>query len=118
MADPIKPVMLQVRGQDPLTADVPLFSNFVGISRVGTEVQLEFIFLDLNQLALLVDGAKKGEIVAPQELVGKTVTKIVMPGLSFYQLRDHLKVLFEALEGVLKPMEVAGEHEPQRSRSK
>lgn len=29
---------------------VPLFSNFVAISRAGTEVQFDFIALDINEL--------------------------------------------------------------------
>ena len=46
-----KQLPLRVVGEDPRQAASPIFSNFVGISHVGREVQLEFIFLDINQIA-------------------------------------------------------------------
>jgi hypothetical protein len=104
-----KQFLLNIRGEDPLQAASPYFSNFVSISRLGTDVQLEFIFVDINRLALMTETAKKSEGSAQLEIAGKTVAKIVMPGLSFVQLKDHLDVIFEALKQELKAQEVNDE---------
>lgn len=98
MAEEQKMMNLQIRGEEPLSAGAALFSNFVGISRVGTDVQMEFVFVDLNQLAVLVDAMKKGDAPSSQSLTGKTVAKIVMPGVSFIQLKEHIHLIFEALQ--------------------
>jgi hypothetical protein len=104
MADANKQFMVQVRGQDPLTAIAPTYSNFVAVARLGTEVQFEFIFLDLNQLALFTEKAKKGEAVDP-EFQGKTVAKIVVPGPSIVHMREHFEHIFRALEEALQSQE-------------
>ena len=44
-------VKIKISGQGPLEATAPLFSNFLAISRVGGEVQCEFVFADINELA-------------------------------------------------------------------
>jgi hypothetical protein len=99
VSKPVKQVMIQVAGQPPLEAVAPLFSNFVGISRVAAEVQLEFIFLDLNQVATMIQGAEKTENAGPlPPVTGKTVVKIVMPSASFVQLKPHLENIFKDIE--------------------
>lgn len=85
---------IQVQGEDPLLTVSPLFSNFLGISRAGTDVQFEFIFLDINQIASMFK-----ENAAPNMPVsGKTVAKVVMPAASVLQLKDHLMTLLQAIE--------------------
>jgi hypothetical protein len=109
MAEEKKLVQFQIRGEDPIDAITPIYSNFVGISRVGTDIQFEFIFLDLNQLAQILDPTKaKGPATAtgPQELVGKTVAKIVMPGLNFMQAKEQIDVIMRALSEAFQAPEV------------
>lgn len=93
--------ILTIKGQEPLVAVPALFSNFVAISRVGTEVQFEFIFLDLNQIAGLLETAREGK---SQELtvMGKTVAKIIVPAAAFMQLKEHVAKLFADIEAQLK----------------
>jgi len=102
-----KTVQFSITGQDPLEASSALYSNFVGISRVGTDVQMEFIFLDLNQVAVVLEREKQedksGERVHMQ---GKTVAKVVMPGPCFLQLRNHVNMIFDAIEKAMKKEEV------------
>jgi hypothetical protein len=106
MAEPKKHFLLNIRGQDPLQSDTPVYSNFVSVSRLGTDVQLEFIFVDINQLAVLAE-TLKSDPSTPREVVGKTIAKIVMPGENFLQIREHLNVLFNALSELLHPSEVS-----------
>jgi hypothetical protein len=94
-------VNFQVKGQDPLDAGAAVFSNFVGISRVGGDVQFEFIFLDINQLAILVEAQKAAPSEVPPLLTGKTVAKVVMPAEAFLQLKEHINGLMSAIEGLL-----------------
>ena len=83
--------VIQVKGEEPINAPPALFSNFLAISRVATDVQLEFVFLDLNQLALILQSRKGEGGEAPMPLVaGQTVAKIIMPAAAFVQLREHL----------------------------
>lgn len=95
-----KPVSgtLTIIGDDPRAAVAPLFANHVAISHVGNEVQLEFIFADINALATQIEQAKRGEIPADLRIQGKTVAKIVVPAASFVQLKNHLSGVFEKLE--------------------
>jgi len=95
-----KPQTFEIQGQAPLDSTPALYSNFVAISRVGTEVQFEFVFLDLNQIAKMLAEPKatSSELPAVQ---GKTVAKIVMPAVSFVQLKEQLAKIFEALEAIL-----------------
>jgi len=96
--------MLQVTGQPPLEAVPAYFSNFLGIARVGTEVQFEFIFVDINQLATMVQSAKDAENTETprQAVVGQTVVKVVMPAQSFIQLQSHLETIFKDIRAELE----------------
>jgi len=98
-------VTVQVKGQDPTSAVPALFSNFVGISRVGTEVQFEFIFLDLNQVAELIKSSNTTENSTLPPVIGKSVAKIVMPAAAFVQAKDHLAGIFKDIETELKKLE-------------
>jgi hypothetical protein len=89
---------LTVSGDDPRHAVSPTFANFLAVSHVGSEVQFEFIFLDLNQLALRIQRVKEGVEKPDGELQGKTVAKLVMPTAAFIQLKEHLAAMFERLE--------------------
>lgn len=95
---PAETGLLTVSGDDPRHAISPSFANFLAISHVGGEVQFEFIFLDLNQLALKIQRMKDGVEKSEGELQGKTVAKLVMPAASFIQLKDHLSAIFQRLE--------------------
>lgn len=102
----------QVKGEPPLEAVPALFSNFLAVSRVGTEVQFEFVFLDLNQVATMLasKGVSENEDSPAPVLVGKTVAKVVMPAAAFVQLREQLEKIFEALKEILpKSQEVEDE---------
>jgi hypothetical protein len=93
-----KPKTFTVTGDDAVTtAAVPIFANFVAISHAGTEVQFEFIFLDLNEIAKAV-GDPKHEKDESLQFKGKTVTKIIVPVANFVQLKDHLNGMFTRLE--------------------
>jgi len=107
-----KTTTFQLRGQDPLQAVPALYSNFVAISRVGTDVQLEFVFMDLNQIAMILQARaeSKGD-EAKQQLVGKTVAKIVMPGACFLQVKDHINQIFGILEKALNGQEAENERD-------
>ncbi len=97
--DKAKLMNLQVQGQGTLESAPPLFSNFVAISRIGTEVQFEFIYVDINQLALMFIAQRSDESVkTPTPIQGQTVAKIVMPAQSFVQLKDHLIRMFSDIE--------------------
>jgi len=87
---------LTVGGDDPRSV-APSFANFVGISHVGSEVQLEFIFLDINQIAQQIQRVQAGAS-GDAEMHGKTVAKVVVPVESFLQLKDHVSKVFERLE--------------------
>lgn len=100
MSEESKLQTFQVQGQSPLDAAPALYSNFVAVSRLGTEVQFEFIFLDLNQLAKVLDELKTAPSETPT-VQGKTVAKVVMPAVSFVQLKEPLAKIFEALEATL-----------------
>ena len=111
--------IFSVKGQDPREAGPALFSNFLAISRLGTELQFEFVFLDLNQLATVLKDekeqkVKEGETGSPTTIVGRTVAKVVMPAVSFVQLREHINGLFDAIE---KDLRESSEAEHGRSRT-
>ena len=91
----------RVRGEDAVQAVSALYSNFLAVSRVGTDVQFEFIFLDLNLIAGVLEQLKRAEKPSIPELQGKTVAKIVMPAATLIQLREHFENLFRALEEAL-----------------
>ena len=89
---------LKVNFEDPVSLSVPtLFSNHVAISRAGTEVQFEFVAVDLNVLATKVQRhANEGE-EGPIEITGKTMAKIVVPLHVFLQLESHVLGMFQAI---------------------
>jgi hypothetical protein len=89
----------RVVGEDPIQAQAPLFSNFVAISHVGREVQIEFLFLDLNRVADQMQHQKsEPQHSEPPMFAGKTVAKVVVPAWAFLQLKDHLSGVFQKLE--------------------
>jgi hypothetical protein len=103
-------VNFQVQGEGPGGPAPGLFSNFLALSQVGTEVQFEFVFLDLNQLAQLIEQAKAaGATTTTRPTVeGKTVAKVIMPAAVFAQLKEHFDRIYRNLaqEGILmKPAE-------------
>ena len=92
-------ILLQVKGEEPLNAPPALFGNFLSVARVGTDVQFEFVFVDLNVLAQLIQGAPptaSPTIGAP--VTGQTVAKVIMPAASFVQLKAHLEQIFSDIE--------------------
>lgn len=97
----MRDVTFKVLGEDPLDTAGPLFANFLAVSHVGGEVQFEFIYLDINQLALQfgqpgVDDRPEGEKpTGPVEMQGKTVAKVVVPVSSLVQLEKHLEGMFQ-----------------------
>jgi hypothetical protein len=101
-ADEQKILNFRVRGEDPVQAVSALYSNFLAVSRVGTDVQFEFIFLDLNLMAVALEQLKKADKPSIPDVQGKTVAKVVMPAATFIQLREHFENLFRALEEVIQ----------------
>jgi len=93
-----KQLPLRVVGEDPRQAVSPTFSNFVGISHVGREVQMEFIFLDINQIAQQLEDAKPTQPTEAPIFEGKTVAKVVIPSWAFLQLKSHMLTIFEKVE--------------------
>jgi hypothetical protein len=93
---------VKIKGQGEFAADPPLFSNFVAISRAAREVQFEFVFLDLNYIAQLLQTARAGGLKEIPEVEGQTVAKIVMPAAVFLQLREHLNKMFDDIEKIVK----------------
>jgi hypothetical protein len=93
-----KLIRFSVQGQPPLEAASALFSNFLAVSRLGTEIQFEFVFLDLNQMATVVDQFKAAGVNVSPVVQGKTVAKIVMPAAAFSQLKEQFEKIFEAIE--------------------
>ncbi len=110
-------VNFKVIFEDPTAGPVPLFSNHVGISRAGTEVQFEFAFLDINLIASILQGHKEGiRAESPIEITGRTVAKIVMPMHVFLQMGGHLQTLVKQIEAELQTEnEEEQEHEPSTS---
>ena len=92
-------VKIKISGQGPLDATAPLFSNFLAISRVGGEVQCEFVFADINELANILVNKESPVTV---EIVGKTVAKIIIPAATFIQLKEHLAKMFADIENDLE----------------
>jgi hypothetical protein len=90
-------LMVKVQGEPPMEAPPALYSNFLGIARVATDVQFEFIFLDLNQVAQIIQ-AGQGAAADPAPVTGQTVAKIIMPAAAFVQLKDHIMQLMSDIE--------------------
>lgn len=110
----LRTLTFEVKGQAPVDAMAPIFSNFLALSRVGTDVQLEFVFIDLNQLAAIVEKSKDKESQEVPQVHGKTVAKIVMPATSFIQLKDQMQKVFSAIDKILQES-LGVEHEHSRT---
>lgn len=97
----------QVKGEGQGSTTPALFSNFLAVSQVGTEVQFEFVFLDLNVLASMIEQLKAGGATTTPTVDGKTVAKVVMPAAVFVQMKEHFDKIFAALgqEGILPKVE-------------
>lgn len=91
----------RVKGEPPVQAVPALFSNFLAVSRVGTEVQFEFVFLDLNYMAVILEQLKAADVTVTPEVEGKTVAKVVMPAATFVQLYGQFEKIFAALKAEL-----------------
>lgn len=91
-------IVLEVKSDERLPPVRPAFSNFLQVSRVATEVQFEFLFVDINQIALIIQRARDSSAQEPEKLAGLTVAKVVLPALSFMQVREHINQIFEAIE--------------------
>jgi hypothetical protein len=99
----LKALSVNVTGEPPLNAAPPTYSNFLGVSRLGNDVQFEFIFVDINFLAGMVEAAKKEPQTAePTPVKGQTVAKMVMPAQSFLQLQSHFEKLFADIKSELE----------------
>ena len=90
-------VNFQVKGEGPGGSAPALFSNFLAVSQVGTEVQFEFVFLDLNLLAGMIEQLKAAGATTTQTVDGKTVAKVVMPAAVFAQMKEHFDKIYSAL---------------------
>jgi hypothetical protein len=99
-----KAMTVHVSGQPPLESSPALFSNFLGVSRLGTDVQFEFIFVDINQLAKMVQEANGMGNSPEAPIVGQTVAKIVMPAQSFVQLQQYFESLFKDIKAELEKL--------------
>jgi hypothetical protein len=95
-------VNFTVKGEGASGPAPALFSNFLAVSQVGTEVQFEFIFLDLNVLAGMLKELKAAGATTAPTVDGKTVAKVVMPAAVFVQMKQHFDTIFESLaqEGI------------------
>jgi len=102
-----KIVNFKVKGEPPVQAVPALYSNFLGVSRVGTDVQFEFVFLDLNQVAMVLEQFKTGDVTVGPEVEGKTVAKVVMPAVTFMQVHEQFEKIFAALKAELPGSEIA-----------
>ena len=98
MSDEKQGVKFLVIGEPPIQAIPALYSNFLGVSRVGTDVQFEFVFIDLNFLGSALAATKGKNISSPLRVNGKTVAKIVMPAITFLQVQEQLEKVIAALK--------------------
>jgi hypothetical protein len=111
-------LMIQVRGQEPLSADAPVYSNFLAVSRVGADVEFEFVFLDFNAIAkILEESMKGGANSTPAPIEGKTVAKVIVPGLSLIQIREHLNFILNEVEKAMKDVKSKSEMEAHNESS-
>jgi hypothetical protein len=97
-------------GRDEKTPLVyPSFSNFLQVSRVATEVQFDFLFVDVNEIAVTIQKAKESPGEGPPKLSGVLVARVVLPALNFVQMRDHINGIFDAIEKELGKLPTAKE---------
>jgi hypothetical protein len=114
--DKQKLLNFRVKGEAPLNAVAALYSNFLAVSRVGTDVQFEFVFLDLNYMAVMLEQLKAADnVTVVPEVEGKTVAKLVMPAATFMQVHEQLEAIFAGLKAELPAMPEAANE--QRSSS-
>jgi hypothetical protein len=105
-------VTFKVIFDEPKQGPAPLFCNHVGIARAGTEVQFEFVALDIGTLANALQQHRQSSTKeSPVEVSGKTVAKIVMPLHVFLQLKGTLNGMFSQIEQELNMAE-EGKNEP------
>src|SRR5260370_32948750 len=91
-------MFIQVKGEDPISAPPALFSNFLAISRVANDVQFEFVFLDINQVAQIINAGQGKASTTASPVTGQTVAKIIMPATAVVQLKDHVAKLMAGIE--------------------
>jgi hypothetical protein len=91
-------ITLEVSSDETLSPLHASFSNFVQISRVATEVQFEFLFVDINHVALSIEKARGSSEKEPVKLSGVPIAKVVVPAFNFLQLREHINQMFDAIE--------------------
>ncbi|MGB6459602.1 MAG: hypothetical protein WBG02_06510 [Candidatus Acidiferrum sp.] len=104
----------QVKGQDFREAGPALYSNFLAVSRVGTDVQFEFVFLDLNVIATMMKADRDDKSSLP-EVTGKTVAKLVVPAAVVVQMKEHLTRIIEDIENEMaKAREAQNEYNRTR----
>lgn len=105
--------MPKVSGTVTVTTDdsgfdaTPIFANFLRVSYVGAEVQFEFIYVDIAELAQHIEKAKSNEGGKDFELHGETVAKVIVPSASFVQLKEHLVGMFGQLEAQFNEQQFA-----------
>lgn len=107
-----KRLEMKVVLEDPAIVGVPtLFANHVAVARAGTEVQFEFVAVDINSIATKLAELSDGEVASP-EVRGKTVTKVVVPLHVFLQLEPHLRGIFSSVRQEFDPEdnEATNEH--------
>jgi len=109
-------VTLNLKKDEESASISAIFSNFLQISRVATEVQFEFVFVDIDDVARTLQKAKESDPGQQHTLNGRTVAKIVLPALSFIQVKDHVNGLFKAIEDELGKLPAAKEVQHGDSR--
>lgn len=102
-------LVMTVLLEDPAKVAAPtLFCNHVALSRAGTEVQFDFVTLDLNTIAAKLRECEKHPEHEIQ-IQGKTAAKIVVPMHVFVQLEDTFREIFEQVRKELAVDEVSNE---------
>lgn len=77
---------------------MPVYSNVAFVSRLGTDVQIDFGFVDINKLAALVQSQAIGRGKAI-EIQPKMVQRVIMPGSAFMQFKEqHIDRIYDALK--------------------
>lgn len=105
-------VTIHVQGQGAMYSDPPTYSNYLAVARVGADVQFEFIFLDFNTIAQILDQSKKGvALTLPVE--GRTVAKIIVSGVNLIQIRNHLNFILDETEKAVKGVKTKNGMEAQ-----
>lgn len=108
-----KQLIVQVSGTPPDQTAPALFGNFLAVARVGNQVQLEFIYLDVNVLAQMVQKTQELAASEPPQVSGQTVVKVVMPAEAFLAVRNHMEKVFSDITRELTKNEL-GEHDARK----